>query len=71
MIPYPAYIQCEYDDRKCTGCGRCSERREIHVCNECGDTIYEGDEYRLLADMPFCESCALKSIRTASVDELQ
>ena len=42
------------------GCPNAPEPEEIGVCEVCGETIYEGDEYELIRGDPLCAHCALE-----------
>ena len=52
--------------------GRCPNAPEPPVygeCYECGEKIYDGDEYYDLGGNKFCEACVRGSYRTAEVED--
>lgn len=53
-----------------TGYGRGhTETRPVFLCSECGETIYEGDEYYDIFGEQICEDCIIALVRTAEVAE--
>ena len=52
--------------------GACPNAPEPPVfgrCHECGEKIYDGDEYYELGGHKYCEACVEGSYRTAEVEE--
>lgn len=49
------------------GCPNAAEPNIYSHCENCGETIYDGDEYYEICDSDFCEACILGSFRTAEV----
>ena len=37
-------------------------------CHECGEEIYDGDEYFEIDEHCYCEACVYKGYRTAEVE---
>lgn len=50
-----------------SGCPNAPEPPVYAECDECGETIYDGDEYYEIGDHKFCESCVVSGYRTAEV----
>ncbi len=49
-----------------TGYGRGHEEaRPVFLCSECGETIFEGEEYYDFFGEQFCENCIIAMARTA------
>ena len=40
-----------------SGCPNAPEPKSVLYCHRCGYGIYADDEYALIADMPYCETC--------------
>ena len=51
-----------------SGCPNAKEPPKFGKCEECGETIYDGDEYYAIGDHKFCEACVRSSFRTAEVN---
>lgn len=60
---------CEYCHQyQCPS--RCPNAKEPPIfdyCEECGEPIYDGDEYYHIGDKNYCEACVQSSYRTAEV----
>lgn len=50
-----------------SGCPNAPEPPLFADCEECGEHIYDGDEYYEILDHKLCESCVCGSYRTAEV----
>lgn len=50
------------------GCPNAPEPPVYSECWECGEKIYDGDEYYHLDDHDYCEACVKGSYRTAEVE---
>lgn len=48
---------CVNGTKECDGCGMCETRKEVTVCDECGDPLYEGEEAYVIGGNYYCESC--------------
>lgn len=52
-----------------SSCPNASEPPVYGKCEECGEKIYDGDEYYEIGDFIFCEACVRGGYRTAEVDD--
>lgn len=50
-------------------CPNAPEPPVVHVCDQCGDPIYEGDDFYELNDEKWCEECVRDSRKTAELEE--
>lgn len=60
---------CEYCQRYIcpSGCPNAKEPQIFAYCEDCGEPIYDGDEYYDIGGHKYCEACVHKSYRTAEV----
>ena len=45
---------CVNGTKECDGCGLCETRKEVTVCDECGDPLYEGEEAYVIGGNYYC-----------------
>lgn len=50
-----------------SGCPNAPEPPVYTECDECDESIYDGDEYYAIGDRNYCESCVMGGYRTAEV----
>ena len=50
-------------------CPNAPEPPVVCVCSQCGEGIYEGDEFYDIHGEEWCENCIEDCVRTAEVDE--
>ncbi len=49
-------------------CPNADDPKVVTKCKNCGDKIYEGEEYHHIGDMDFCEECVREGRKVAEVD---
>lgn len=49
------------------GCPNSPEPPVVTECENCGENIYDGDEYYVILDTDLCESCVCGGYRTAEI----
>ena len=61
---------CDYCRRSIcpSSCPNAPEPQVFGHCDECGETIYDGDEYYKIGNHKYCESCVQGGYRTAEVE---
>lgn len=50
-------------------CPNAPEPPIFALCRECGEPIYDGDEYYEIDGRNYCEACVLNGYRTAEVED--
>lgn len=50
-------------------CPNAPEPPVFALCRECGEPIYDGDEYYEIEGRCYCEACVLNAYRTAEVED--
>ncbi|MBQ9994091.1 MAG: hypothetical protein IJP17_05205 [Clostridia bacterium] len=57
---------CIHAGGQCSDCGECRREREVVLlCDMCGESVYEGDDYYNLCGEIICVDCLALSRRTA------
>lgn len=52
---------CVNGARECNGCGDCQSDKEKQIyteCEECGNYIYDGEEFYIIDFKNLCKDCA-------------